>query len=186
MKTLLVATLSSMIAATALADVSSGKAGPMQIDIGYGIIVNQGSTLEREWMIVNDDRLPVSLNAVSPTTRLNDRNWVYDVSYELDVSEDIQAFEVRFIPFNIWGEKDRSLSATDISDRSPGKHTVSGSWRILSENDAIEHYAMLGYIAQVKLRSGAIRHADPDAIVRAAQSFSSEFTAGDLNLEGDE
>ncbi|MBC6407951.1 MAG: hypothetical protein GDA40_07425 [Rhodobacteraceae bacterium] len=137
-------------------------------------------TLTREWVIVNDGTLPARLVDMKIETRVDDRRWVYDISYNIDVTEAITAIEVRSIPFSIWGETDRTLSATEIKDMAPGPHGLSGTWRILSENDAVEHYAMLGYVAQVKLATGAVLKADVSAVVKAAQEFSEDFTSDDL------
>lgn len=168
-------------AATAVnADVQRGTGGPMSLDLGYGVEVNEGSSLSREWVIVNDERLPVALANFEAETRIDDRNWIFDIDYGIRVSEPIIAIEVRFIPFDIWGEDLRTLSATDIQDLEAGEHNLSGEWRI-SESDAVQHFAMLGYVAQVKLESGAVLRADVDAVVEEARLFSEDFSSGDLS-----
>jgi hypothetical protein len=159
-----------------------GTGDPMNFDIGYGIQVNEGSSLNREWVIVNDKRLPASLTSFDSETRIDDRNWIFDIDYSVEISEPIVAIEVRFIPFDIWGDDYRTLSATDIQDLGAGAHTLSGEWRI-SESDAVHHFAMLGYVAQVKLASGAVIRADVDAVVDEARGFSEDFSSGDLSPE---
>lgn len=173
----------SLLGQPAFPETLRGTGEAMSFDIGYGIIVNKGSKLTREWVIVNDDRLPVKIAAMNASTLLSDRNWIYNVDYTLSLREPISAVEVRFIPFNIWGEKDRALSVTEISEIEAGEKKLSAKWSILSENDAVEHYAMLGYVAQIKLASGAIIRADTEAVVDAAREFSGEFTSGDLSSE---
>jgi len=173
----------SFCAITASAEVIRGTGEPMNFDIGYGIKVNEGSTLNREWIIVTDQRLPVNLTSFTAKTRIDDRNWIYDIDYSVETSEDIQAIEVRFIPFDVWGESDRPLSATDIKDFSGGNHSFSAEWRILSESDAVHHFAMLGYVAQIKLSSGAILRANPDAVIEEARKFSEDFSSGDLSTD---
>lgn len=173
----------AITSASTNADVLRGTGDSMNFDLGYGIEVNEGSTLQREWVIVNDDRLPVSLTSFKADIRLDDRNWTYDIYYYVEVTEDIQAIEVRFIPFDIWGESKRTLSATDIQDIGAGENSFSSQWRILSENDALQHYAILGYVAQVKLTSGQILRADVDAVVEEARRFSDDFSSADLSTE---
>lgn len=164
------------------ADVERGEGEPMKQDIGYGVVVNDKSSLVREWSIVNDENLPVKLTSVRMKTRPSDRQWVYDILYKLEVDQEVSALEARFIPFNIWGEQERTLSATTIEDLETGERTLTGNWRILSENDAVEHYAVLGYIAQVKLADGTILRANAEDVVEEARRFSSDFTSGDLEL----
>lgn len=165
------------------AQVMRGVGEPMKFDIGYGIEVNEDSTLSREWVIVNDPRLPVSLTSFVAKTRYEDRNWIYDVDYSIDAAEEIQAIEVRFLPFDIWGGSSRSLSATDIQDVAVGTSSFNAQWRLRSETAATQHYAMLGYVAQVKLTSGAILRANTDAVVGEARRFSDDFTSGDLSVD---
>lgn len=172
---------SIVFAATAASsDVLRGTGDPMNFDIGYGIEVNEGSSLIREWVIVNDERLPASLTSFDSETRIDDRNWIFDIDYGVEISEPVVAIEVRYIPFDIWGDDLRTLSATDIQDLEAGEHNLSGEWRI-SESDAVHHFAMLGYIAQIKLESGAVLRADVDAVVDAARQFSEDFSSGDLS-----
>jgi len=168
---------------TSSADVMRGIGNTMSFGIGYGIQINEGSTLLREWVIVNDDRLPINLTGFQTSTQVDDGRWIYSIRYEIEVIEDIQAIEVRFIPFDIWGESGRTLSATEIKDIGPGAENFSAIWRIISENEATQHYAMLGYVAQVKLASGAILRANTDAVVEEARRFSEDFTSGDLSTE---
>lgn len=163
------------------AEVIRGTGDSMNFDMGYGIMINENSTLNREWVIVTDPPIPVKLKGFTSQTLYSDRNWTYNIDYEVEVNEDVRAIEVRFIPFDVWGESDRPLSATDIKDLSAGIHNFSAEWRILSDNTAVEHYAMLGYVAQVKLASGAIVRADPEAVVKEARAFSDDFTSGDLS-----
>lgn len=162
----------------------SGNGEPMEFGIGYGILVNEGSSLERNWVIVNDERLPITLDQFTGLkTTLQDRNWVYEANFALDVSEPIVAVEVRFLPFDIWGEKERTLSATFINDRSDRTYLESASWRILSENEAIQHFGVVAYVAQVRLADGQILRANPDAVIAAGRRFSKTFSESQLELE---
>lgn len=178
-----VTVLITCAATSADADTLRGTGGSMNFDLGYGIQINEGSSLQREWVIVNDDRLPASLTSFEVDTRLDERNWIYDINYDFELTEGIQAIEVRFIPFDIWGESNRTLSTTDIQDIAAGEKSLEGQWRIISENDAVQHYAMLGYVAQVKLTSGKILRADVDSVVEEARRFSDDFSSADLSTE---
>ena len=152
---------------------------PMSFDLGYGVKINQGSSLMRQAVIVQDELLPVRLTEFSVQTTVVERDWRYKVSYQLVLDVDVVAVEVRFIPFDIWGEKKTSLSTTEIQDLPPRMISKSASWR-LSETDAVQHFTMIGYVAQVKLASGEILRANPDQVVEVAQQFSGGFLATDL------
>jgi len=159
------------------------QGGPMAIDIGYGIKVNESSTLQREILIIQDERLPAKLTGFKVKTAIPDRNWEYLIEYETEITSDISAIQVKFIPFSIWGEKDIPLSATTIADIKVGKWSEDGSWR-LSETDAVQHYAMIGFVAQVKLSSGEIIKINPELVVKEAKTFSSDFSTSDLKSDG--
>tara|TARA_R100001369_G_scaffold88704_1_gene125617 strand:+ start:673 stop:1233 length:561 start_codon:yes stop_codon:yes gene_type:complete len=172
-----------MCAFTANAETLTGSGLPMKFGIGYGVMVNEESSLEREWVVVNDDKLPVKITQFKGSNIfLDDRTWTYKNHYKIEVAEPISAIEVRFIPFDIWGEKGRTLSSTEVRDFVSGSYDQDGTWRILSENEATEHFAMVAYVAQVKLSSGAVLRADTEAVVSEAQKFSAEFTSGDLSV----
>jgi hypothetical protein len=171
-------------ASQSVAETQAGQGKLMSFGVGYGILVNEGSSLVREWVLVNDERLPVALSEFSGAEiHLADRNWRYQIDYKIDVTEPIAAIEVRFIPFDVWGEKGTTLSMTEIKDYTSGSYSMDGVWRISSENEATEHFAMVAYIAQVKLASGAVLRANTEDVVAEAQRFSQDFTSGDLDTE---
>ena len=155
------------------------EGSPLAFDIGYGIIVNEGSSLQREALIVQDKRLPVRIVGFEVETALEERNWEYQIEYSVELDAAISAIELRFIPFDIWGDKETPLSATTIEDINEGSWSGDGKWR-LSETDAVQHYAMIGYVAQIKTATGKIIKANPDLVVDAAKDFSDDFSKSDL------
>ncbi|APE43619.1 hypothetical protein BOO69_09490 [Sulfitobacter alexandrii] len=162
-------------------DTIRGKGTSMNVDAGYGIKINRYSSLDREWIIVNDPSLPVSMEEITPRTVIADRNWIHEITYRLKVDKPVSAIEVRFIPFDIWGEKSQTLTSTTIADHSAGEVRSTGRWRILSDAEAKEHFALVGYVARIKLVTGEILRADEGAVVSVAQEFSGDFTTGDLD-----
>lgn len=154
--------------------------GPMKFDTVYGIMVNEGSSLKREALIVQDKRLPARITDFDVQISLYD-NWQYEIDYSVEFDAPITAVEVRFIPFDIWGDKGTPLSSTTIQDINQGMWLDDGAWRI-SESDAVHHYAMIGYVAQIKTADGRIIKANPDLVVSAAKDFSDDFSTGDLSV----
>jgi hypothetical protein len=112
-------------------------------------------------------------------TALDERTWEYQIDYSVELDAAVSALEVRFIPFDIWGDKGTPLSGTTIKDINEGSWSSDGTWR-LSESDAVHHYAMIGYVAQIKTASGQIVKANPDIVVNAARDFSDDFSNSDL------
>jgi hypothetical protein len=67
-----------------------------------------------------------------------------------------------------------------VADLQPGSHSLNGSWRILSENEASEFYASIAYVAVVRTKTGRIVTADTAPVIEEARKFSSKFSAQDL------
>ena len=125
--------------------------------------------------------MPASLpEVVIPVPKLNDRSYVYTVDYDLQVSAPVSAVEIRFILFDIWGQRTKTLSATEITEMPSGSYKLSHQWRRLSENEASEHFASISYISQIRLASGDIVMADQDAVLAEARKFSEVVSMGDL------
>ena len=101
----------------------------------------------------------------------------YKADYSIRVTEPVVAVEVRFITFDVWGERTRALSATDIRDFALGNHKLDAEWNLYSENEASEHYASIGYVATIRTTAGEIHRADVGAVTDAARNYMSSFTS---------
>lgn len=168
------------------ATVARGPGGSIQTELGYGIVLNKDSTLEREWIVINDAALPVQFagNAVGLTTvySSNDRAYRYMADFNVLVAEPISALEIRFIAFDIWGNHVRNYVITAIADLEPGQREISATWRALSENEVAEFYASIAYISRVRTSSGQVIEANQEPALIEAQRFSESFTNSDLSL----
>lgn len=149
-----------------------------------GSVLNEESTLRREWVAVHDDKLPVDLEGtpgVLTVGGLRDfasasRVYMYESSYTIKVTEPVVAVEVRFILFDVWGERTRVLSATDVRDFAVGVYELDGTWNLFSANEASEHYASIAYVAAVRTAAGEVYRADSEAVISVAQEYMSDFT----------
>lgn len=163
-----------------------GPGGSIQTELGYGIVLNKDSTLEREWIVINDVAVPVQFagNAVGLTTiySSNDRAYRYKADFTVRVKEPISALEVRFIAFDIWGNHVRNFVITEIADLQPGTNEISGTWRAPSENEVSEFYASIAYVARVRTSNGQVIEANEEPVIMEAQRFSESFTNTDLSL----
>ena len=124
--------------------------------------------------------MPVDLvgtPGVTTAYRLSSGNYSYKATYTVRVSEPVVAIEVRFITFDVWGDRTRALTATDIRDFAPGDYPLDAEWSLYSENEASDHYASIGYVAAIRTKTGEIYRADVDAITDAALQYMSDFTS---------
>ena len=183
LNTLIYAVLGGLMTAnTSFGEVIKGTGTPMKFELGYGIMVNDASSLKRSWVVINDESLPVRIArfyGLSTKYDTEDRRWLYEARYVLEVREPVAAIEIKIIPFNIWGEMDRPLSATEIEDFSVNSRSITSTWRS-SESDAIQHHASIAYVSAVRLFNGRILRANSETVVQEAKQLSSQFSASDL------
>ena len=86
--------------------------GYVQTNLGHGIIVNENSTLEREWIVVHDDRLPADLDGTFGVVtvykeggRYSRGEYQYNAHYWIVVDEPVAALRVNFILFDVWRDQ---------------------------------------------------------------------------------
>lgn len=143
---LLVLSLTSSLAAE---NVTKTSGGSIKTALGYGIVLNRGSSLTREWITIHDTSIPADISGTAGVTTIYDSgeryssgSYQYSAEYSVISKEALSAVEVRFLIFDIWGNHSRTLSATDIVDMAAGStKKFDGKWNIYSENEASEYYA---------------------------------------------
>ena len=157
-------------------------AGAMRTDLGYGIALNNESTLKREGIAIIDPRLPATLNdSARVFTTYGDRTYKYAALVSVTAVEPLTAVEVRFLVFDVFGDRVRVLSMTEVADIPAGmtKKFVP-EWNVYSENEAEDHYASIGYVARVRTQAGKVIDADLTPVLAEARRFSRKLTEADL------
>lgn len=152
-------------------------------------IRNEESKLFREWIILDDPRMPLGFD-VEQTQGLNTGRYFnghsHDIlfrnrTYLVVRTEAICAFEVRHLTFDVWGNHFRTLTATEIADHAVASTIqLDHKWNLYSENEAWEFYASITYIARVRTAAGKVIEAETDAVLREARRFSEKFTIEQL------
>lgn len=168
--------------------ITKGSGASMTVELGYGIALNKASSLSREWYIVNDPRLPLQLESGSAAPKYvsSDRgSYRYDASYTVVAgNQDVRAFEVRFLVLDVFGEYQRLLSSSVVTDvPAEGKRTQSPQWNLFSESDASTAYYSIAYVASVRTESGQIFRANMTDVLREIQKISGQITASDIKPE---
>lgn len=171
-------------------NVTTSSGGSIKTELGYGIVVNEKSSLNREWITIHDSNLPIDIvdtvgikTIYKSSSSYSSGGYRYKTEYEIICREPIAAFEIRFLTFNIWGERVKNLSATVIEDIQPDvKKSYEGIWTLSSENDAEEFFASIAYIAQVRTINGRIYKANPSFVVEQARKYTEKYSESDLEL----
>jgi hypothetical protein len=186
--TLYVLALAFSLGCNASETITKASGGSIKTDLGYGISVNKGSSLEREWITIHDDAIPADISGNTGTTTIYKKGGQYSRgSYQykavstIVAKEPLVAIEVRFLNFDIWGDHTKSLSATEVVDiaKNAAKE-FEWIWNVYSENEVAAHYASIAYTAQVRTRIGKVIKSDLRIVLEQARLFSKEITEGDL------
>lgn len=164
-------------------EVIRGAGGPINYDLGYGIMSNEGSSLSREWYVVNDPDLPVAIDPAGYEglqTNLTQSSYQYRVKFTLKVSQPVSAVEIVIIPFDVWNNSNRPLGLSEITDMAAPTATVDGVWTVFSENEALGMLTSFAYIDRVRLKDGTVILADREAILDEARKISSGLSEADI------
>lgn len=179
---LIAAALSMFLSGTASAEVLRGDGEPIAFDSGYGT-ENDGSSLSMQWVIVNDENLPVELIQFQIRRILGTRYRGFSIDYSIESQAPVSAVELVFIPFDVWGRSSRPMSATHIQDIPAGPQNFSSEWSALTESVVTNHFVMIGYVAQARIETGEVIKANLDAVIEEARRLSESFGADNLSLD---
>lgn len=161
--------------------VTRASGGSIQTRLSAGIILNEDSSLHREWIAIHDPGLPAKLvGTPGARTIYEDRGYRYAADFTIEVAEPLAAIEVRFLTFDIWGEREVVLNSTDVQDMAVGSHSFEPRWNVHSERTVSEYYASIAYIVRVRTLDGRVLAANPAPVLAEARRFSVKFTEADL------
>jgi hypothetical protein len=95
--------------------------GGRMIVATYGNVtqLNDGSSLNRDWVILNDAKCPLQLgNDIGINTVYNSdtRSFRFGPTGKVTASEGISAYEIHHVLYNVFGEHISTLSNVEIND----------------------------------------------------------------------
>ena len=169
--------------------VTRGSGGSIKVELGYGIVLNKESSLTREWIVINDPALPLQIESAQAYPKfVQERSrgeYNYTADYVLTTQAvGIKAYEIRFLILDVFGERQRLLSASAVVDvAASGRHSDNGQWNLYSESDASTAFYSIAYIAAVRTDSGLIVRANPERVLAEIRKISSAITASDIQRE---
>lgn len=133
--------------------------GSVITKLGMGIKVNDGSTLTRDFIIINAANCPLQLSDVGINTAYtNSYNFVPVGT--IAPKEPITAYEVHHVLYNIFGEHIKTLSNQSITDINAATGFSKYSAWYASENNVSEYLICVSYVANVRTSNGTIWHYD--------------------------
>lgn len=165
------------LAGSAQLTITKADGGSVVTKLGMGIKINDGSSLHREYITINDANCPVQLNDVGIETS-------YASSYSfrpiggIEAKDSIVAYEVDHVLYNIFGEHMKSLSDKEVTDIIGKKNFSKYSSWYASENDVSEYLICVSYAENVRTKSGVIWHYSYKAIKEQLDTLKIAFEEG--------
>ena len=158
---------------------SKVNGGPVVTKLSLGISVNTGSTLTRDWIVLNDEKCPVQLKDVGINTAYISSDYRFVPLGSLVLSEQIVAYEIHHVLYNVFGEHIKSLENMDITDMSGtiDLKKSSGTW-YATENEISEYYSCVTYVAAVRTAAGVIWRFKPELIKQELSKIQIAYEEG--------
>ena len=176
-------------------DTTMVNGGSIQTKLSRNIIVNDNSSLNRVWVAVHDNNMPIQFYGTPGITTVYESGGTYssgDYRYRstavlTTTLQDVTAFEVRYITFDVFGQRMDNFSATEVMDFSKdSSQTFSWAWRAYRENDVSEYFASIVYIAKVRTIDGNIYETNIEEVLEVAKQFQQDITVADIETDDEE
>jgi len=155
--------------------------GSVAIRTASGFL-NQDSSLKRKWYMVDDPNTPVSLDHAGVYPRFDEKEGTlyFMPAGAIAPKETISAIEVRYVLFDVWGQRLRTLSLTHLVDSSTPVDLRTGiSWPAL-ESEAAQLVSVVAFVARVRTAEGDVWTFDASRIAQPMKTLGLKVAAADL------
>jgi hypothetical protein len=156
--------------------------------LGHNICINKGATTKLVHHFLFNPAMPAVCSKVpevetryETSTRSSTGQYLYKAGCSLIPDQAIDAYELKFVVFDIFGRHVRTLVAAairPIAEKDP--FFVSGTWNLYSENEVGLHYMSVAYVSRLKLATGRVVVADDKAVAAAIRKLTNTFDEGQL------
>ena len=169
---------------------SKADGGSMRTELGDNIVVNKNSSLRRQWVAFHED-IPLKIEGTPGIDTVYKSQkfrgeYKYTAEATLSATQAVTAFEVRFVNIDVFGQRMKTLSATEVEDIAAGEmNTFKWTWNAFRENDVARFFASVAFIAKVRTADGQVHRASSEAVLDVVQQFAKEATESDLNPSAD-
>lgn len=147
-----------------------------------GIKINEGSSLQRETIILNHPASGVELTSSNLKFSYKDRSFYHQGKTTLKLSKNVTAIQVRHALYDVFGKHVNNLSNTEAKDMAAGEHTLDASWRA-PESHVSEVLTNVTYIARVRYEDGTQWVIDWEEISRELGKLQLEKLADAKELD---
>lgn len=118
--------------------------------------LNEGSSLRRSWVTLNDTTSPIAITKATFSVVGRSGDFSLRATGQMKPSVPVSAFEIHLLLFNVFGSPLKGASATEIRDHDAGDSVpLSGTWD-LTWAQAQELLTAVVYIASVRTQTGVV------------------------------
>lgn len=145
-------------------------------------MLNQDSSLKRKWYVIDDKNSPVWLDHAGVFSRFDAKE---NVQYLVPVGavspkQLISAIEVRYLLFDVWGDRFRTLSVTRLTDSSSSiDFRDNNRWPAL-ESEVSQFLTTVAFVARVQTAEGRVWSFDEDRVLAQIQTLGKNVHPVDL------
>jgi len=165
-------------------DVTDG--GSVITTLSRGIQVNDGSSLKRSFVTINDLSAPITLQQAGVATVYEGRAYNFIPKGDMTPREPITAVEVRFVLFDMFGQLMKTVSLTRVRDFGTDSKPLSeGGW-YASEGNVRELLTVASFVAYVRTASGKVWRYDAKRVGEELQKLNLRIAAGALEPNKEE
>lgn len=161
--------------------VQSDDGGSVALRTADGFM-NQDSSLTRTWFRINDPDAPARLDRAGVYPRYDDKlNMLWFVpDGTVTLMRGISAIEVRYLLFDVWGQRLATLSETRLADSSNHVDLRPGNkWPAL-DSEATQLVTVVAFVARVRSADGEVWTFDADRMAQRIESLQLNAAAADL------
>ena len=150
--------LSYSVASISQLTVRKREGNSVVSSLGMGVKINDGSSLKREQITINDSTCPIQLSDIGIETYFNSSKLSFKPNGDFITKEPIVAYEVVHLIYNVFGEHIKSLSNTAITDIDGQSFFSKYSSWYASERNVSEYLICVSYVSNVRTKSGKVWH----------------------------
>jgi hypothetical protein len=160
--------------------------GSVVTELSPSIKVNDGSSLQRGWITINDPASPVTLTRTGANTRYFSSGggyYSYVAQGQMTTKAAVSAYNIRFALFDVFGNHMGNLSNLEVRDLRSGETVdLDGRWRV-SEHDVSRLYTVVSFVSHVRTADGRVWRYSPAAIVETLHTIQFEIAPGVLEFD---
>lgn len=159
----------------------TGEGDSVKTTLGYNIVLNNLSTLKRQWVAIHDPNSPVEIDGSSNVTVQYEKDYLYATNTTVKAKKDVTAVELVHIIVDVFGRRANTLQNVEVVDLPSGESRgMSGRWRLWSETEAKLAHTSFTYVRSVRMADGKIYFAPMTQVLDLVRKGAPSLTSADI------